>query len=343
MGTKKEILKRFISDQFSFNDYLSVSSFFKENDPNKEWMKSMKEDWNKTSGLGSEQEKLDRILDKLHHQINLNKEYKASTLRKLYLNFSRTAAVLLIPAIIIIATLTYLSIDHSSKAETWAEIYAPAGSRTKFQLPDGSKGWLNSGSSIKYPVNFMKNRRVEISGEAWFDVVHVDKSDFKVMTPFFDVRVLGTQFNVLAYPYDQTAEVVLEKGKIQILGKDNIVRGELAPDQQCIYDKKQNRIIKKAIDSKAYTSWKDGLLIFKNSNITEIVRRLERKYNTEILLLGDSLETTVFRATFQDETLDEICKLLSTVAPIGYKVLKRERLPDGSFSKSKVEMWLINQ
>jgi hypothetical protein len=76
--------------------------------------------------------------------------------------------------------------------------------------------------------------------------------------------------------------------------------------------------------------------------MSEIARRLQRRYNAEIILHGDSLKSSIFRATFQDENLDEICKMLSTVAPIKYKILKGEKLPDNTFAKAKVEMWLKN-
>jgi len=201
---------------------------------------------------------------------------------------------------------------------------------------------LNSGSSIKYPINFIKKRHVEISGEAWFDVVHLKSEEFRVITPYFDVKVLGTQFNVIAYDDETTAEIILERGKVLVLGKNHEVKDELNPDQQLIYYKSANKFIKTRIDSKDYTSWKDGLLIFKNVPMSEIARRLERRYNTEIILHGDSLKSSIFRATFHDENLEEICKMLSTVAPIKYKIHDREKQADDTYAKGKVEMWLKN-
>ena len=187
----------------------------------------------------------------------------------------------------------------------------------------------------------MKHRNVGISGEAWFDVVHLKSEEFRVITPWFDVKVLGTQFNVLAYEDESTAEVILERGKVLVVGKNNEVKGELNPDQQLIYNKSTREFNKTSIDSKIYTSWKDGLLIFKNVPMEEIAKRLERRYNTEIILHGDSLKSSIFRATFQDENLEEICKMLATVAPVKCKMHKREIQPDGTFARGKVEIWLI--
>ncbi len=342
MDTNKEKIRRFTSGKFSFNDYLSVSSYFK-NEENDEGLKeSMESEWNETDHTNNNNERLSQILDNLHLQRNMNKNVKANVFHDFYHAFSKVAVVLIIPALITIAVLSYLSINSPEKAESWAEIHSPVGSRTKFQLPDGSQGWLNGGSSIKYPINFMKHRNVEISGEAWFDVVHLKTEEFRVITPYFDVKVLGTQFNVIAYDDETTAEIILERGKVIVLDKDQEVKEELNPDQQVIYNKSTKKIIKTSIDSKNYTSWKDGLLIFKNVSMAEIARRLERRYNTEIILHGDSLKSSIFRATFKDENLEEICKMLSTVAPIKYKIHNREKQADDTYAKVKVEMWLKN-
>jgi ferric-dicitrate binding protein FerR (iron transport regulator) len=342
MDTNREKIRRFTSGKFSFNDYLSVSSYFKNEENDEVLKESMEAEWNETDSTGSNEELLSQILASLHFQRNMNRNVETNAFHNFYHAFSKVAAVLIIPALITIAVLSYLSVNSPEKAESWAEIHSPVGSRTRFQLPDGSQGWLNGGSSIKYPINFMKHRNVEIYGEAWFDVVHLKSKEFWVITPYFDVKVLGTQFNVIAYDNESTAEVILERGKVLLLGKDQKVKEELNPDQHLVYNKSTKTLIKSDIEAKTYTSWKDGLLIFKNVPMSEIAKRLERRYNTEIILHGDSLKSSIFRATFQDENLDEICKMLSIVAPIKYKIHNREKQPDNTFAKGKVEMWLKN-
>ncbi len=338
----RDRIKRFATGRFSFNDYMSVSSLFTKQENDEELKKYMKEEWADTRDSISDQERFSHILDRLHHRINLAGYAGSHSLSPFYLLISRVAVILLIPALVTIAFLSHRLVNIGDKEESWAEIYSPAGSRTQFQLPDGSKGWLNGGSSIKYPVNFVNNRNVEISGEAWFDVVHLNSREFRVNTPYFDLKVLGTKFNVVAYEDETTAEVILEKGKVVVLGKDQQVVSVLEPDQELVFDKTNGTQAKWDIDSKSYTSWKDGLLIFKNVPMTEIARRLERRYNAEILLHGDSLKSSIFRATFTDENLDEIIKLLSMVAPVKYEIHKREKLPDNTFTKCKIDMWLKN-
>ena len=342
MDINKEKIRRFTSGKLSFNDYLSVSSYFKNEENDETLKKWMEDDWSETENSSNNEERLAQLLKRLHHEINLKSKVKTYSFQTFNRLFSKVAVVLLIPSLITIAVLSFLTSKPSGKGDSWAEIYSPVGSRTKFQLPDGSQGWLNSGSSIKYPVDFMHNRKVNISGEVWLDVVHLYAKEFQVITHYFDVKVVGTQFNVIAYDDETTAGVILEKGKVLVIGKDNVEKGELKPDQQLVFNKSTNGFIKTSVDSKNYTSWKDGLLIFKNVQMSEIATRLERKYNTEIILHGDSLKSSIFRATFEDESLEEICKMLSTVAPIKYKIHKREKLSDFTFSKSKVEMWLKN-
>ncbi len=318
------------------NDYLAVSSWFKKEESQAEMKQCLEEDWNETGNTGVHLAVLNRILDKLHHRINLARENSVS---RFYRSFSKIAVLLLIPALLTIAVLGWFMVRDRSQVETWAAIHSPAGARTQFQLPDGTTGWLNGGSSIKYPVGF-GDRKVEISGEAWFDVARSKLREFRVITPYFDVKVLGTRFDVISYAHEKTAEVILEQGRVQVLGKDQSVQGELIPDQHLVFDKSTKKAVIGRIDSRRYTSWKDGWLILKNEPMTEIARRLGRKYDAEIILHGDSLKSSVFRATFRDENLEEICRLLSTVAPIRYRINERKKLPDGTFEKSQVEMWL---
>lgn len=339
MTTKTDILKRFVSGKFSFSDYLLVTYWFKNKEHSPDLKIIMEEEWNYTDNTVDKAERLNKILELLHKQIKSETQESLTKVQKIYHRFSRIAAIFFIPALISIALLSYLTFHTTGTPESYTEIYAPIGTRAKFQLPDGTEGWLNSGSSIKFPVRF-KNRNVEISGEAWFDVTHQKSKEFRVITPYFDVKVLGTRFNVVAYNNEETAEIILEKGKVAILDKNDELKTELVPDQQVIYNKSTRQLTKATIDSKSYTSWKDGLLVFKNVPMSEIARRLERKYNAEIILHGNSLKSSVFRATFSDERLDEICKMMSEVAPIEYKIHKRNKQDDGTFPKNKIEMWL---
>ena len=343
MTRNKNILKRFISDKFSFSDYLSVLSWFTSKEDDLLLRECMEEEWNNTDNSIDRKEKLAKILDLLHIQIKRS-QLPYSKTKKFHLLFSKIAVSLFIPIFIFAAILSYLHFfsNEGNNLQSYTEIYAPEGTRAKFQLPDGTEGWLNSSSSIRFLTD-IKTRKVEISGEVWFDVAHKDKKTFTVVTPYIDVQVLGTRFNVMAYEEEKTTEVILETGKVAILDKDKNVIDQMSPDQKIAYNTETRKLSKECVDAKSYNQWKDGLLIFKNVSMAEIARRLERKYNAEIILHGDSLKHSIFRATFDDERLDEICKLMSEVTPIKYKIHKRKRQDDGTFAKNKVEMWLLTK
>lgn len=339
MNSKQDKIARFKTGRFSFNDYLSVASYFKNESLDDELKQMLRKDWDKAGGEGMSEEELELLLDQLHRQIGKEEPSAGSDRSRFQLRFARVAVWLLLPALLFGATLTYFGIKFYGHTDAWAEIHSPIGARTKFHLPDGTEGWLNGGAVVKYPLDF-KKREVEVSGEVWFDVVHNKRKKFRVKTPFLDVDVLGTRFNVVAYENEDIAEVILEQGRVKVSCRATNEELTLQPDEQLIYCKENRKMEKRSIDSKAYTSWKDGLLIFRNVPMAELAKRLERKYNSEIILHGDELKALIFRATFEDESLEKICSMLASVAPIRYEVHKRTSHQDGTFDRERVEIWL---
>ena len=340
MKIDKEAIRRFTSGKHSYNDNLKVSSYFIEKEYDDALRELLNKDWEKTDMSEDNEYDLEGVLNRLHDKINLlsTKTIRKNRMLKL---FSRCASILFIPLIMATILLSIHNLNKKESVVAWAEIHSPLGTRTNFQLPDGTTGWLNSGSTLKYPLDFSDHRIVKLSGEAWFDVVHIDFSNFKVETSGFDVKVTGTILNVVAYKNDNFFEVILEEGSVIVENKDIDFRGKLLPDQRLVYNKDTQELSQTNIDSRSYTSWKDGTLIFYNEPMSEIARRLGHRYNAEIILHGDELKSSIFRATFQDENIEEICKLLATVAPIKYVIHDRRVESDGSFPPYKIEMWLI--
>ncbi len=322
--------------KFSFRDYRNVNSYFEEDHYEDKMRDALYDDWNTTTPTGQSGFNAEQVLAKLHRRIRVGRQRSNS--QQFIHVFSRVAAVLILPALFTIGIL--MNNNEPEANLNWAQIVSPTGSRTQFQLPDGTNGWLNSGSSIKYPVAFNDNRQVEISGEVWFSVVHQESNDFKVKTRDFEVRVLGTEFNVISYPDEESSSVILEKGRVAIKGLNKNFKAEITPDQRLIYDRENNQLVKAEVDAKALNSWRNGLLVFKNQPMSEIAQVLERKFNVDIVLNGNELEDYIFRATFRDEKIDEILTLMASVAPIRYKIYNRTKLANDEFEKGKIEMWL---
>ncbi len=255
---------------------------------------------------------------------------------------SKIAAVLFIPLVV------YMWITKESEmrilSETaYSKIYSPLGTRTKFYLPDGSSGWLNGGSSLEFPPAFKgKTREVHLDGEAYFDVVTDSKKPFVTKGEHTDVIAYGTSFNVQAYPEDPEIRVTLVNGKISLyarLDDKTLKLADLKPDQMLEYypDNRVHRI--KTVDSKRVTAWKEGKLAFRDETFTEVVRKINRWYNVEMMIMDEVLSSYTYQATFIDETLDEVLKLLQHSAPIKFRDLGRDKRPDGAFGKRKIELY----
>ena len=212
-----------------------------------------------------------------------------------------------------------------------------------FYLPDGSKGWLNGGSFLKFPTEFKgKSREILLRGEAYFDVKSDPKKPFIVSGDNIEIVAYGTSFNVLAYPDDQFIKVTLASGTIKVSGKrDGRTRNfrTIKPDQMCIYDLYTSSSVITQVDVSNIVSWKAGRLTFRDDPLYEVIKKINRWYNVNIIIEDEILESYTYLATFEDETLDEVLKLLTLSAPIGYKDLGRERRADGTFEKREIELY----
>ncbi len=287
----------------------------------------------------------DSILDKIHHNIKIEEGTFLSK-NKPKVNFihylSRIAAVLFIP--LLVASLLLLFQVKSFRSDnSWAEIHAPYGTRTDFHLPDGSTGHLNGGSTIIFPTRFTgKIRNIKLTGEAYFNVVSNHKRPFIVSTERIDVKATGTSFDVMAYPDETITEVTLLNGKVEVFRKrENVIAsiGMLKPDESLIYNAKSDSRKIQSGNSADKLSWVDGKLLFKYEPFDEVVRKLNRWYNVNIEIKDTLLESYIYYGAFQDETLDEVLKLLQYTAPIKYQDIQRKRKQDGTFEKREIEIY----
>ncbi len=285
------------------------------------------------------------ILGRIYHEIKLEESRslpRKKPMIRIINNIARVAAVLFIPLIAFV----YLNRGNFMPTGTeiaYSEIYSPLGTRTMFYLPDGSKGWLNGGSYLEFPTEFEgKSREIMLRGEAYFDVKSDPKKPFIVSGDNIEIVAYGTSFNVLAYPDDQFIKVTLVSGSIKVLGKQNDrIRnfGTIKPDQMCVYDRSTSSCLIKQINVSKNISWKEGKLTFSDDPFNEVIKKINRWYNVNIIIKDEILESYIYMATFEDETLDEVLKLLMLSAPINYKDIGRERREDGTFEKRKIELY----
>ena len=344
MLSKNEIerIERYISGIADKNDIFFVEALFSEGHENTCLCNNLEKDWEsdlqKTIPIGTD---LDRMLDRVHHIIRSKENQK----QKLFFNrltyiFSKVAAVLLLPLIIAVGfTLSYMGKLSNTIAERSVNsvIHAPMGSRVSFNLPDGTVGWLNSGSHLTYSFPFVGNRKVVLDGEAWFDVNHSEKSPFEIYAGKSMIKVLGTSFNVSAYSELQYIEVVLKQGKVEFYPGNAYRKVVMEPSQKLVFSNGKMDI--NSTDPSKYQAWTDGKLVFRGDNMAEVAGRIERWYNIKVVLADLDLEKFSFRATFEDDSREEVLRLLSMTSPIRYKIAPRVMNSDGTFEKVIVTLY----
>lgn len=170
------------------------------------------------------------------------------------------------------------------------------GEEYELTLADGTKVWLNSESSLRYPVHFSgKNREVELIGEAYFEVAHNAKKPFIVNTREMDVEVLGTSFNVSAYADDETVQATLVEGKVKVHNNIGGVEEKiLEPNQQFVYSKEANSVVVNQVNAGFYSAWKDGAFTFDDESLITIMRKLERWYDIRVFFQGQNVQALRF-------------------------------------------------
>ncbi len=236
-----------------------------------------------------------------------------------YAQFSRVAAIIVIPLLILVVW-SLIREDHPMPDElSYQEVKGPSGMRSKVVLPDGTQVWLNADSKIRYSIPFVREtREVELTGEAFLDVVKNPDSPLDVNFDGFQVRVLGTQFNVKAFPEEKMTEVVLKKGSILLKQKEDegFEPVQMNPDQQWTYDKEKHVAHLNSVNAEKYTAWHNNRLIFEDTPMAEVATLLERWYGIDVEILDKELYKYKFTTIFDNEPLQQVIDLLQMSSPI---------------------------
>ncbi len=234
---------------------------------------------------------------------------------RLLWTISKYAAVLVF-AVLMGGFLTK-QIFYKDTPETFAEIKVPLGQMSEITLYDGTRVWLNSGTTFRYSNRFGKeNRNVELDGEAFFDV-QKSKTPFKVKMKENEVEVLGTQFNALSYKSEEDCKVTLVEGSVKVNNLAGSTIAMLKPSQQILINKKLNKAEIKNVDTEFYVAWTEGKIIFNDEKLSEIITRLERWYNVDIQLNSPEVGDLNFSGTIlKSKPFSQITNALELLLPI---------------------------
>ncbi len=346
----KELIYKYLNNNCTEEELNEVLQWINTNVENKEDKNNVFDIWKnyRPEDNTLNDEKFSLLFDKIQQKIDsdtINKtKYKKNSLSIFITWLNRVAVVILIPVLVFLFyTLSERKSDLkmvASMAIDSFEVIAPIGSRTVVQLPDGSEAHLNYGSTIKYPQIFYgETREVVLTGEGYFAVAHNPDRPFIVKTGNLNIKAVGTKFNVQSYPDDEIISTTLVEGKVllekQLSGDKTEPLGVMKPGQHINYNYKSGEIKSSLGDVDKYISWKEGKIIFEDTPIEQVSRKLSRMFNVDIEV-DDNIKDYYYTVTFIDEPLYQILDLMTIATPVSYKTLPREKLPDGTFSKQKI-------
>ena len=211
--------------------------------------------------------------------------------------------------------LAYASLKNKAAAISYNTLSTPRGGQYSISLPDGTKVWLNSASSLRFPSAFAGSERVvELTGEAYFEVAKKASQPFKVKLPEMEVRVLGTHFNVMAYEDEEMIKTTLLEGSVGIQNNTSAIR--LKPGQQA--QVRQGKInVKEHVDVEEAIAWKNGLFNFEGATIEAVMRQMKRWYNIEVVYknrINDHFTGTISR----NVGIDKVFKMLELTGAVHF-------------------------
>ncbi|MDR1201719.1 MAG: FecR domain-containing protein [Tannerellaceae bacterium] len=240
--------------------------------------------------------------------------------KKILYNMKVTVSYAAVVVFIVVVTWKTAKSDQETIEPTISqqELFVPSGQRARITLPDGSTVWLNAGSTLLYPSSFGKERKVQLTGEAYFDVAENPDKAFIVSTKFIDIKALGTQFNVESYPKSEYASTALVDGSVKVYKPDEASQGiVLSPNQQLFYENGRFRL--KVSMDKDELLWKDGIYSFKKERLDVIVKKLELYYDVEIVVEAPRILKYEYTGKFRQR--DGVMEILRIIQQIhGFKM-----------------------
>jgi ferric-dicitrate binding protein FerR (iron transport regulator) len=216
--------------------------------------------------------------------------------------------------------------SSAGKKFVYNTLKVPYGKRFMLILSDGTKVHLNAGTTLRYPVEFIrgKNRQVFLQGEAYFDVAKDERHPFVINANELNIQVLGTQFNLSAYPEDEMVKTVLVEGSVGFFEKgedfDSKTNAMLQPGFMATWQKEDKSMAYDEVDTDIYTGWMDGKIIFNHIPFKDILKKLERNYDVKITNNNKALNDVRFTASFDTETMEQILNAFKKSYPLHFEI-----------------------
>ncbi len=261
--------------------------------------------------------------NKVISKLKAGQSYKKYSRRRFIYSIAASVAFLLILASGVFYYFNLIK-DHPNELN-WTEKITRSGEKSELTLSDGTKITLNAESKLNYPIKFKnKIREVFLEGEAYFEVKHDANHPFIVHTGNLSVKVLGTKFNVNAFPNENSIKVSLIEGKVNVSkveeGKIDEI-GILKPKEQLLYNKENKSRTFDSFDPETVIGWKHNLFQFNDEPLGEVLLSLERSYGIKFELTDKSMSNLKITATFKDNSIQTISEVINKLTGIKYRAI----------------------
>lgn len=320
MYTESEIhtlIIRLFTEKISQEHRKYLESWISKSTENKKLFNDLKEIWLASGKIeGNHPFHLEDAVLKFSEQIKKSK--KSKSIRVIGMRFAKYAAVILL--FIALPVVFFMGNKMGQGENTQTTISCENGDRTSITLPDGSEVWLNSGSQLTFDNNFKNGKRqTYLTGEAYFSVKKDPQNPFVVNTSDINVEVLGTEFNLKAYPEENTISATLVTGSLRVNSKTQ--HTIIKPNQKLIFSKENSKMgLLELTDLSPEVEWKNGRFVFSNESLAEMKSRLEHWFDVEIEFADVQVQQRRFSGTIDRESILEALVYFGHSPFVSYRI-----------------------
>ena len=341
------LIIKFFAGEISDEEIAFLKSWLEKDVENRRIFDKENELWQETAYQSKpEHFKLDKGWFNISSRLGLGRKKIESVKVIRKSSYVTMMAAACIAAVLAIGSISVLIIEKeklTAQNSLSSVIATKEGEKAHIFLPDSTEVVLNSGSTIHYNGDFNKKERiVELTGEAFFDVSTNHDKPFIVKLEHMSVIATGTRFNIFSYNNEDRVETTLEEGviNVSISGADPIV---MKSGEQVVYFVKTNQVRISEVATDTYLSWKENKLRFNDTPFEEVLRRIGRKYNVTFEITNRDLLNLKYTATFIDESIEEVMEMLRTVSPITYKINNLTSINDKKYRRPNIVVGKRNE
>ena len=306
----KEIISKYLNHEATEEELIHLNTWLEESEENKEELFRLKNAYVLTNVLS--------FADSITIESKSDTDNKVKKRRFSFYPFAKYAAVVCGTAILSIG---YMMMKDYNQGEVLQTLTVNEGERAQLTLADGTQIWLNANTVISYPDNFnRRNRSVNLKGEAYFKVAKNKDLPFIVNAENIDVKVLGTEFNVKAYNDENTIEVQVTEGKVQVYKDDADSAYYLTANEMISFDKSNSLFTEAGFDASA-ENWREGKYVFNNKPLSLIIKQLERIYAVHFIVNDTRLLDEIYYGEVNvNDPITKIMEIISINGRFNYAI-----------------------